>query len=104
LISLFQANDHRLLSPARCGRDVMRIAFPCSTNDQQMCTTRAPGKMRLGRSGFGNKAIARYRPRSTVIAIFAQHSTLPGSSTMILTSNDCRRAAPRSAGDWYEAS
>src|SRR5258706_6688100 len=44
--------------------------------------------MSRARSRFGNKHIVPDRASSAVIAIFAEHSTLLASSTIILTSND----------------
>ncbi|MDR3488563.1 MAG: hypothetical protein P4M05_27125 [Bradyrhizobium sp.] len=43
-----------------------------------------PGKMRLGGTSFCNKAIAAHPLSSGVIAIFAELSTPPRSSTIII--------------------
>jgi hypothetical protein len=69
-------------------RSFMQSEFLCSFHDQLTCATESPRKIRRTHSGFGNKAIASAPLNSTVIAIFAKHSTLISLATIILKTNN----------------
>jgi hypothetical protein len=50
-----------------------------------------PEKMSPGRTSFGNKPIVAHPLSSGVIAIFAEPSTPPQSSTIIILESKCSR-------------
>jgi hypothetical protein len=85
-------SDIRTVAAARCSRREADSALLVH-DIQHVGSTCAQAKKSRARSGFGNKPIAAKRLRSAVIAIFAQHSTPRGSSTIIPPPND--RAVPR---------
>jgi hypothetical protein len=66
--------------------NTIQIKFRCLFFDQRHCATQRSRKMRRGRSRSGNKRIVASRVSSVVIAIFAEHSTLLKSHTILLTS------------------
>jgi hypothetical protein len=57
--------------------------FRCLIHDEQIHAAQASRKMRRHKSCSGNKRVVASQPDSAVIAIFAEHSTLFKSSTII---------------------
>jgi sulfonate transport system substrate-binding protein len=66
----------------------MRIEFFCLFFDLRFIECKRQGKCIASEPDLRNKPIATDRPRSVVITIFANHSTLISSITIILKSND----------------